>query len=65
MGINQIKHPDREKPYVTIVDTGLAVRCQQLLVGVLMGHGEGWTVNLEMVEEAAAALHDEIQHRTF
>jgi hypothetical protein len=65
--IPQLRKPGRNRPYVTIVDTGLAMRCQNLLAGVALGQEEDpqWLPDLDKIEEAASALADELQRRTF
>ena len=68
MDIPQIREPGRVSPYITIVDTGLAVFIANLLAGLSLYHAEGeleiedW---MEKIEIANNALALEIEQRTF
>lgn len=66
--VEQLMHPDRTRPYVTIVDTGIAMAAQNLLAGLVLARTEGdwgdWP-NPDDVERIANALAREIHERTF
>ena len=56
----------RTRPYVTIVDTGLAVAIQNVLAGACLAHDEGTVgaFNWQRVHELSDLLSDEIERRT-
>lgn len=68
--IKQIKKPGRERPYITIVDTGLAMAAQNFIASLVLRHGEEGNACLDgivwdEVEEIANRLARELQERTF
>ena len=67
--IKQIRRPGRERPYVTIVDTGLAMAVQNFLASLYLGLLEGEDLRACIVEDElldlANRLANELRERTF
>lgn len=72
MDIKQLRKPGRERPYVTIVDSGLLMTAQNILAGLYLGvidpEGDWPTLDgydPEFLLEVANRLARELADRTF